>query len=76
MGQTADALDARKAALQQAGVFESPKAGASCIDKLLAAGKTQAEAEAQCTQHDTNVKAGKDADSINARVRAFFKKGK
>jgi len=60
MPQTADALANRKNALKA--VLDEPKP-LSCRERLMKAGKTAAEADAQCTEHEYNTDKMKKADS-------------
>jgi hypothetical protein len=71
MGQTDDSLNIRKELLKKLSVSGSPKADAPkpCRERLMAAGKTAAEADALCSEHEYNTDQMKKADKNPLRSK-------
>lgn len=67
--ETTAGIEARNKMLKKLEV-EGPTqdASATCVDRLMAAGKSRTEAERQCGEHEKNVKEMKYRDSFLGKI--------
>jgi hypothetical protein len=69
-GQTEQAITARNEALSRMDVTSSGRQEGtpSCVDKLMAAGRTRDEAEKLCGEHQKNLAEAKKRDSVLGKL--------